>query len=83
MTEEPDHGVHDTPVHGNREESVKQAQAKLDAAPPSDAPMPAMRHTLEGTSIVVEHDSGIGAAEDTSILRPDNDAAPGETAGSG
>ena len=83
MTGQEDHGVHDTPVHGTREESVEEARAKLDAAPSSDAPMPAMRHTLPGTSIVVEHDGGIGAAEDTSILRPDNDAAPGESAGSG
>ena len=31
--------MHDTPVHGTREESVEEARAKLDAAPPSDAPM--------------------------------------------
>ncbi len=82
VTDDNERGVHVTPVHGSRERSVEEARvANADA--PAPPPAPSMVHEIEGTSIVVENKSGIGAAEDTGILRPDNEAAAGETAGSG
>lgn len=42
-----------------------------------------MRHRVPGSSIRIEEESGIAAAEATGKIRTDNDEDPQETAGSG
>lgn len=74
-------GVYDAPVHGNSDESAAEARARIDATGSPDVPMPSMRHEIVGTSIVVENDSGVGAAEDTTLTRIDDTAHSGQTGG--
>ena len=74
-------GVYDAPVHGNSDDSADKAQARIDAAGSPDVPMPSMTHELEGTSIVVENDSGVGSAEDTTVTHIDDTKRSGQTGG--
>ena len=75
--------VYDTPVHGSREDSVREVNARLTENPPSDEPLPEMRHEVEGTAIVVEESSGAAAAEASGRVLTNREASDGKNTGAG
>lgn len=81
---ETDERPHEDPGPARAAEQAAPAEGGPDRVKPAEAGSEGdMRHRVPASSILVEEESGIAAAEAAGKIRTDNDEDPEETAGSG